>query len=139
MATVARQITRRNDGGRYSARSTWYDAIAEEHIARLEAMEAQADVATLARIVGDAVTAMPEVAPRIAKAASLVQARDVWPMTDGSYLVGSESDSERAYLVTRHPWRCECKAAQHQAGFCKHVLAAQITVRMGAAYQPVYG
>lgn len=135
MSTIARQITRRNEGGRYTAQSTWYDAIAEERIA---AMEAQAHVATLAQVVGDAVTAMPEAAPRIAKAATLVQAKDVWPLTDGAFLVGSQSDTEKAYLVRRGPWGCECKAAQHQAGPCKHALAAMITVKMGAAYAPSY-
>ena len=138
MSTIARQTTRRNEGGRYTARSTWYDAIAQEQIARIEAMEAQAAVATLAQIVGDAVTALPEAATRITKAATLVQAKDVWPMTDGTHLVGSQSDTEKAYLVRRGPWGCECKAAQHQAGPCKHTLAAMLTVKMGAAYQPTY-
>lgn len=141
MQTVAQPSTttqRRNAGGRYTARSTWYDAIAQEHIARIEAMEAQAAVARLAQVVGDAVTALPEAAPRITKAAALVQARDVWPMTDGTFLVGSQRDTEKAYLVRRGPWTCECKAAQHQAGPCKHVFAAQITVKMGAAYHASY-
>jgi hypothetical protein len=138
MSTVTHRTARRNEGGRYTARSTWYDAIAQEHIARIEAMEAQAEVTRLAQIVGDAVTALPEAASRITKAASLVQARDVWPMSDGTFLVGSQSDTDKAYLVRRGPWRCECKAAQHQAGPCKHTIAAQITVRMGAAYQANY-
>ena len=138
MSTIARQTARRNEGGRYSARSTWYDAIAQEQIARIEAMEAQAAVATLAKVVGDAVTAMPEAAPRIAKAATLVQAKDVWPMTDGTFLVGSQSDTEKAYLVRRGPWACECKAAQHQAGPCKHALAAMMTVKMGTDYRANY-
>jgi hypothetical protein len=135
MTTVARQTARRNEGGRYSAHSTWYDAIAEERIA---AMEAQATVAKLAQIVGDAVEAMPEAAPRIANAARLVERQDVWPLTDGAFLVGSQSDTEKAYLVRRGPWTCECKAAQHQVGPCKHVIAAQITVRMGQMYTPTY-
>jgi len=138
MSTIARQTARRNAGGRYAARSTWYDAIAQEHIARIEAMEAQAAVAKLAQVVGDAVTAMPEAATRITKAATLVQAKDVWPMTDGAFLVGSQSDTEKAYLVRRGPWQCECKAAQHQAGPCKHQLAAMMTVKMGTAYKATY-
>lgn len=138
MATVARQTARRNAGGRYTARSTWYSAIEAANIARIEAMDAQATVATLAQVVGDAVTALPDAAPRITHAARLVQHQDVWPLTDGSFLVGSQSDRERAYLVTRHPWACECKAAQHQAGPCKHQLAAMMTVKMGQAYQPTY-
>jgi SWIM zinc finger len=141
MQTVAqpRSTTqRRSEGGRYSARSTWYSAIEAEHIARIEAMEAQADVARLAQVVGDAVTALPEAAARITKAAALVQAKDVWPMSDGTFLVGSQSDTEKAYLVRRGPWTCECKAAQHQAGPCKHALAAMLTVKLGTAYQPTY-
>jgi len=141
MTTVAqttRTPQRRNEGGRYTARSTWYDAIAQEHIARIEAMEAQAAVAKLAQVVGDAVTALPQAAAQISKAATLVQAHDVWPMTDGTFLVGSQSDTEKAYLVRRGPWQCECKAAQHQAGPCKHQLAAMLTVKMGRTYQPTY-
>jgi hypothetical protein len=129
---------RRNEGGRYTARSTWYDAIAQEQIARLEAMEAQAEVAKLAQVAGDAVTAMPEAATRIARAATLVQHKDVWPMTDGTFLVGSQSDTDKAYLVRRGPWQCECKAATHQAGPCKHALAVMLTVKMGAAYRANY-
>jgi SWIM zinc finger len=138
MSTVPHRTARRNAGGRYTARSTWYDAIAQEHIARIEAMEAQAEVARLAQVVGDAVTALPEAATRITKAATLVQHKDVWPMTDGTFLVGSESDTEKAYLVRRGPWTCECKAAQHQAGPCKHQIAAMLTVKMGRTYQPSY-
>jgi hypothetical protein len=138
MSTIARQTARRNEGGRYTARSTWYDAIAQEHITRIEAMEAQADVARLAQVVGDAVEALPEAATRIAKAATLVQAKDVWAMTDGTFLVGSQSDTEKAYLVRRGPWACECKAAQHQSGPCKHTIAVWLTVKMGPAYQPSY-
>jgi hypothetical protein len=139
MSTVTHRTARRNDGGRYTARSTWYDAIALEHIARIEAMEAQATVATLAQVVGNAVTALPQAAAQITKAAALVQARDVWPMTDGTFLVASQSDTDAAYLVRRGPWQCEC--ASHTKGgtqLCKHVLAAQMTVRMGTAYQPSY-
>jgi hypothetical protein len=135
MATVARQITRRNEGGRYSARSTWYDAIAEERIAAMEAQEA---VAKLAQIIGDAVEAMPEAAPRIANAARLVERQDVWPLTDGAFLVGSQSDTEKAYLVRRGPWSCECKHSQYRQTLCAHVLAAMLTVKMGQAYQPTY-
>jgi hypothetical protein len=135
MSTVARQITRRNEGGRYSARSTWYDAIAEERIA---AMEAQAEVTRLAQIVGDAVEAMPEAATRIAKAATLVQAHEVWSLPSGSFLVGAESDDRAAYLVRRGPWTCDCADHTHRGGYCKHILAVCLTVRMGAAYQPTY-
>jgi hypothetical protein len=138
MSTIARQTARRNEGGRYTARSTWYSAIEAEHIARIEAMDAQAEVARLAQVVGDAVTALPQAAAQIAKAATLVQHHEVWPMTDGTFLVGSQSDTDAAYLVRRGPWTCECKAAQHQAGPCKHQLAVQMTVRMGTAYRANY-
>jgi hypothetical protein len=135
---IASVTTRRNAGGRYTARSTWYDAIAQAHIARIEAMDAQAEVARLAQVVGDAVTALPDAAAQITKAATLVQSKQVWPLTSGNYLVGSQSDDGAAYLVTRGPWQCECKAATYQDGPCKHVLAAQITVKMGRTYQPTY-
>jgi hypothetical protein len=138
MTTLAHTTPRRNEGGRYSARSTWYDAIAQAHIARLEAMETQAAVSRLAQVVGDAVTALPQAATQITRAATLVQQHDVWPLSDGTFLVGSQSDTEKAYLVTRGPWHCECKAATYQAGPCKHALAAMLTVKMGEAYQANY-
>jgi hypothetical protein len=136
MSTIARQITRRNEGGRYSAHSTWYDAIAEERIA---AMDAQAATAKLAQIIGDAVEAMPEAAPRIANAARLVERQDVWPLTDGAFLVGSQSDTEKAYLVRRGPWGCEC--ASHTKGgtqLCKHILSVMLVIKLGSAYRPEY-
>jgi SWIM zinc finger len=139
MSTVARQTTRRNEGGRYTARSTWYDAIAQEHIARIEAMEAQAEVARLAQVVGDAVEAMPEAASRITKAATMVQTKQVWELTSGSYLVGSDSDTDTAYLVTRKPsWHCDCADHTHRGGYCKHILAVCLTVKMGTTYQANY-
>jgi hypothetical protein len=139
-AQTTRPAPRRNEGGRFSAKnqSAWYAEHEAANIARVEAMEAQAEVARLAQVVGDAVEAMPAAASRIAKAATLVQAKDVWPMTDGTFLVGSQSDTEKAYLVRRGPWACECKAAQHQAGPCKHQIAAMLTVKMGRTYQPSY-
>jgi len=129
----------RNEGGRYTARSTWYSAIEAAHIARIEAMEAQATVAKLAQIIGDAVTALPEAAPRITKAATLVQHKEIWPLTDGSYLVGSQSDSEKAYLVTRAPWGCEC--ASHTKGgtqLCTHIVSVMLVIKLGNSYSPEY-
>jgi hypothetical protein len=117
----------------------WYAAIEAEHIARIEAMEAQAEVATLAQVVGDAVAAMPEAAARIAKAATLVQAKAVWELTSGSYLVGAESDTEKAYVVRRNPWTCEC--ADHVKGgtqFCKHIVSVMLVIKLGTAYTPSY-
>jgi len=118
--------------------SNWYAAIEAEHIARIEAMEAQAEVARLAQIVGDAVTALPEAATRITKAAALAQHHEVWPLTSGSFLVGAQSDTTTAYLVRRGPWTCECADYTYRAATCKHVIAAQITVRMGDVYRPNY-
>ena len=124
--------------------SDWYTAIAEQHIARIEAAQAAKDDATrtlttaLAHQVGNAVTAMPEAASRIAKAATLVQHKDVWPMTDGTFLVGSSSDTVKAYLVKRGPWTCECKHAQHRDSLCSHAIAAMLTVKLGTTYQPTY-
>jgi SWIM zinc finger len=131
---------RRNEGGRFSTtqQSAWYAEHEAANIARVEAMDAQAEVAKLAQVVGEAVEAMPEAATRITKAATLVQHKDVWPLTDGTFLVGSQSDTEKAYLVRRGPWACECKAAQHQPGPCKHALAVMLTVKMGRTYQPTY-
>lgn len=142
MNTVPQTQTRRNEGGRYSAThgSDWYNAIAEAHIARIEAQEdaERALVTALATQVGHAVTALPEAASRISKAATLVQRREVWPMTDGTFVVGSQTDSEKAYLVRRGPWRCECKHAQHRESLCAHALAAMLTVKLGTTYQPSY-
>jgi hypothetical protein len=59
----------------------------------------QQSVTKLAQVVGAAVTALPEAATRIARAATLVQHKDVWPLTSGSYLVGSQSDTQAAHLL----------------------------------------
>lgn len=117
---------------------SWYAEIEAANIARIEAMEAQAEVAAIAKVVGDAVTALPEAAPRIAKAATLVQTHQVWPLTSGSYLVGSASDTEAAYLVRRGPWTCECADHTYRGVTCKHVFAVQMTVKMGPTYHPDY-
>ena len=117
--------------------SDWYAHIAE---ANIQAVEDAARTLTtaLAHQVGNAVTAMPEAASRIAKAATLVQHRDVWPMTDGTFLVGSESDTDKAYLVRRGPWTCECPDATQRQHLCKHALAAMLTVKLGRTYEPIY-
>lgn len=142
MQTVAQRTTRRNEGGRYSAKSSsdWYKAIEAQHIARIEAVEEQerALVTALATQVGNAVTAMPEAASRISKAATLVQHKEVWPLTDGAFLVGSASDTDRAYLVQRSPWRCDCADHATRQHLCKHALAAMLTVKLGTTYQPSY-
>ena len=140
MQTVAQPRTRRNEGGRYSAKhgSDWYKAIENANIQAVEDT-ARALATALATQVGNAVTAMPEAASRIAKAATIVQQRDVWPLTDGSYLVGSESDTDKAYLVVRHPaWVCDCADHLRRGTTCKHILAVQLTVRLGAQYTPSY-
>jgi hypothetical protein len=121
--------------------SSWYDKIAEENIARIEAEEdaERALVTALATQVGNAVTAMPEAARRIANAATLVQHHEVWPLTSGSYLVGSQSDTQAAHLVTRaHGWHCDCKHATYRQTLCSHILAAMLTVKLGTLYQPTY-
>ena len=80
---------------------------------------------------------MPEAASRITKAAALVQAGDVYPLTSGSYLVGSQ-DTQAAYLVRRGPWSCECPDHTHRQHLCKHIIAVQLTIKVGTAYQPTY-
>ena len=139
MQTVAQPRTRLNEGGRYSTpgASDWYKAIEAAHIQAVEDQE-RALVTALATQVGNAVSALPEAASRIARAASLVQRREVWPMTDGSYLVGSQTDAERAYLVTRAPWTCECKHAEYRKSLCAHQLAVMLAIKVGKAYQPSY-
>lgn len=117
--------------------SDWYAEIEAANIHAVEDAERTA-VTTLAKVVGNAVTALPEAASRIAKAAHLVQQHEVWPLTDGSYLVGSQSDSHAAHLVKRGPWSCTCADATYRHATCKHVIAVQITVRMGADYTPSY-
>lgn len=139
MQTVAQTTTRRNEGGRYSAKhgSDWYKAIEHANIQAVEDAE-RALATALATQVGNAVAAMPEAASRIAKAAAIVQKRDVWRMTDGTFLVGSQTDSEKAYLIRRGPWQCECKHAQHRDSLCAHALAAMLTVKLGAQYTPSF-
>ena len=117
----------------------WYDQIAEENIARIEAEDAErALVTALATQVGEAVTAMPDAASRITKAATLVQRRDVYPLTSGNFLVGSQTDPQAAHLVQRKGWHCDCKHAQYRQALCSHVLAAMLTVKVGAAYHANY-
>lgn len=117
--------------------SDWYAHI---EAANIQAADDQARALTtaLATQVGAAVTALPEAASRIAKAASIVQRKDVWPMSDGTWLVGSQTDTEHAYLVRRGPWQCECAHAAYRESVCSHVLAVQLTVKVGAAYTPSY-
>jgi hypothetical protein len=140
MTNVAQTTRRRNEGGRFSTKtgSEWYAAIEAAHIARVEAMAAQAETARLAQVVGDAVTALPEAASRIAKAATLVQHGQVWPLTSGSFLVGSQRDPQAAHLVTRGPWHCDCPHMAHRQSLCSHALAAMLTVKIGPAYQATY-
>jgi hypothetical protein len=81
---------------------------------------------------------MPEAAARISKAARLVQRKDVWPMSDGTWLVGSQSDTEKAYLVRRGPWACDCADHTRRGDTCKHIAAVWLTIRLGAQYQASY-
>jgi hypothetical protein len=117
--------------------SNWYAAIEAANIQAVEDAE-RALVTALAQQVGNAVSAMPEAASRITKAATLVQAKDVWPMTDGTFLVGSSSDTVKAYFVQRGPWNCDCPDHTHRGTTCKHILAAMLTIKVGTAYQPTY-
>lgn len=117
--------------------TSWYAEIEAANIQALEDTE-RAAVTRLAQVVGDAVTAMPEAASRIASAATLVQHHDVWPLTSGNFLIGSQSDATAAHLVKRGPWTCDCKHAQYRQSLCSHVLAAMLTVKLGTTYQPSY-
>jgi hypothetical protein len=117
--------------------SDWYKAIEAANIQAVEDA-ARALTTALATQVGNAVAAMPDAAARISKAASIVQRKDVWPMTDGTFLVGSQTDTEKAYLIRRGPWQCECKHAQHHGSLCAHAIAAMLTVKLGTQYQPSY-
>lgn len=117
--------------------SDWYKAIEAANIQAVEDQE-RALVTALATQVGNAVRALPEAATRITKAATLVQHREVWPLSDGTFLVGSQTDTERAYLVRRGPWTCECKHAKHRDSLCSHAIAAMLTVKLGTMYQPSY-
>jgi uncharacterized Zn finger protein len=115
----------------------WYKAIEAANIQAVEDAERTLTTA-LAHQVGNAVAAMPEAATRITKAAQMVQRRDVWPMTDGTFLVGSSSDTVKAYLVTRGPWTCDCPDHTQRQHLCKHAIAAMLTVKLGTTYQPTY-
>lgn len=117
----------------------WYAEIEAANIARIEAEDAErALVTALAHQVGNAVSALPEAASRISKAATLVQHGQCWPLTSGSYLVGSQSDTQGAHLVRRGPWTCTCADHIHRRTTCKHQLAVMLTVKLGATYQPRY-
>ena len=115
----------------------WYAEIEAANIQAVEDAE-RALVTALAKQVGNAVSALPEAATRIAKAATLVQTHQVWPLTSGAFLVGSASTSQGAYLVRRGPWQCDCPDHQHRGVTCKHILAVQMTIRLGADYTPSY-
>ena len=117
--------------------SSWYAEIEAANIQAVEDAERTLTTA-LAHQVGNAVAALPEAATRITKAAALVQHKDVWPLSDGTFLVGSSSDTVKAYLVKRGPWTCECKHAQYRDSLCSHAIAAMFTVKLGTTYQPTY-
>lgn len=117
--------------------SDWYKAIEAANIQAVEDQERMLATA-LATQVGHAVAALPEAATRITKAATLVQSRDVWPLTDGTFLVGSASDTDTAYLVQRGPWTCDCADHTHRGTTCKHILAVQLTIKLGSTYAPSY-
>ena len=104
---------------------------------------------TLETLTDAAKNALPGQDARIDRAAAIVTAQDVWPMTDGtSFLVGSQSDAVLAHLVHRpngrrnghggHGWTCDCASFLYQGGACKHVLASMLTVRLGNAYTAKY-
>ena len=124
-----------------SGASDWYADIETANIARIEAEQA-----ALAALTAAAKDALPGQDARIDKGAALVAERAVWPLTDGGHLVGSESDTVKAYLVRRpgqertgpHGWRCECKHFEFMGGLCKHIAAVWLSARMGAAYTPRY-
>jgi hypothetical protein len=125
--------------------SAWYAEIERHNIEAAEDAE-RALVTALAHQVGNAVAAMPEAASRIRKAAAMVQAGDVYPLSSGSYLVGSQTDAQAAHLVTRGPWHCDCPDHTHrgvtldgvQGRLCKHIFAVQLTIKVGQAYQANY-
>ena len=115
----------------------WYKAIEAANIQAVEDA-ARALTTALATQVGNAVAALPQSAERIAKAAAIVQRKDVWPMSDGTWLIGSQTDTELAYLVRRGPWACDCADHTQRGGTCKHIAAVWLTVKLGAQYQPSY-
>lgn len=115
----------------------WYATIEAANIQAVEDRE-RALATALAHQVGNAVTALPAAAPRITKAAALVQHKEVWPLTDGTFLVGSASDTDKAYLVRRQGWSCDCPDHTQRQHLCKHALAAMLTVKLGTTYQARY-
>ena len=104
--------------------------------------------ATLTTLTDAAKTALPGQEARIDRAAAIVQAQDVYPLTSGSFLVGSQSEEVLAHLVRRpndqrnghggHGWTCDCKDFQSSGGLCQHIAASMLTVRMGNAYTAKY-
>jgi hypothetical protein len=118
----------------------WYRQHEAAHLARIEAADdaERALVTALATQVGNAVAAMPEAAERISKAASIVQRKDVWKLSDGTWLVGSQSDTVKAYYVQRGPWACDCADHTTRGVTCKHIAAVWLTVKLGGLYQANY-
>ena len=118
--------------------SSWYAEIEAQNIQALDDAE-RALTTVLATQVGNAVAALPQSAERIAKAATLVQAGEVWPLSSGNFLVASQSTTPVAYLVTRGSgWSCECPDYLHRTPKCKHILASMLTVKLGTLYQANY-
>lgn len=117
--------------------SAWYAHIEEANIRAADDAE-RALVTALATQVGNAVAKMPALASRITKAAALVQHKQVWPLSSGNYLVGSQTDAQAAHLVTRGPWACTCPDHTHRGVTCKHIFAVQLTIKVGPAYQANY-
>lgn len=110
--------------------------------AALGQAQLDAEQAALAALTAAAKDALPGQEARIDNGAALVAAHAVWPLTSGSFLVGSQTEDMAAYLVSRpyggHGWRCECKNFQFLSGLCKHIAASMIAVRMGSTYEPSY-
>ena len=99
--------------------TNWYAEIEAANIQAVEDAERTLTTA-LAHQVGNAVTAMPEAASRITKAAALVQSKSVWPLTSGSYLVGSQGHPGRA-PGTRKPSGTVTASTCSTARTCAHM------------------
>jgi hypothetical protein len=84
-------------------------------------------LAMLRRLVRNGQQRHPDLAGRMAKAATIVTLREITPDADG-YRVESECDDARYYHVS--PTACDCPdAPKAPRGYCKHRLAVALLVR----------
>jgi len=95
---------------------------------------------TVALVANRAKVKLPESVGRIDKAVALLLAGDIEGQdADGAYRVGSQSDPLHVYRVQGKT--CTCPDHEYKApqGFCKHILAVMISIRVQELLPPALG